>query len=365
VNKEQRRTEGDNYMKKHSKKIAIITLMMVFLTSFSFVGVFAEENIPEGSVTTAEAKGTLAAPVVKTYSSYNSVYLEWSPVAGAKGYTAYYNDVEVPGTPTKNAEGNYQIKVSGLTPVGVNAKTNFYTFKVRAYSDTDEEGTVSVPVKDSPVRPIGYKVKIKTSGTLKNHGKVSGYTGKRAKTKKVKAGQWLYADRFGAGGKYIFNYKGSVFYCDRLRTSTRKTIIYKNKSELLSDKEAELFVNDRGLSSKKTGVLVWVNTYTQHIYMFTGTKGAWKCVLNQPCSTGKASSPTPTGINGKKKIWKKIKTRHGIKWWSPFQEINSIHAKKKSWKIGKPSSNGCVRNYVENAKSVYKTAKIGSTVYVY
>jgi hypothetical protein len=345
-------------MKKHSKKIAVITMMMVFLTSFSFIGVFAEENVPEaGSVTTVEAKATPEAiSNFATYSSKDSVWLEWSPSKDAEKYEVSVNNVvKFTGVPSKKtADGNFLYQVTGLKAVGDKAATINYAFKVVAINGSNR--SAESVLNDSPVRPIGYKLKIKKSGTLKSHA------GKKAKYK-VKKGQWLYADRFGAGGKYIFNRNGSTFYCDRLRTSTRKAI-YSTKNPY-SEKEAEFFVNDSGLESKKTGVLVWVNTYTQHIYMFTGKKGAWKCVLNKPCSTGKASSPTPTGINGKKKVWKKIKTRHGIKWWSPFQEINSIHAKKKSWKIGKPSSNGCVRNYIENAKAVYDKAKIGSTVYVF
>ena len=99
--------------------------------------------------------------------------------------------------------------------------------------------------------------------------------------------------------------------------------------------------------------------------MFYGSAGNWSCVSDFDCSTGKAATPSPTGLSGQKTIWKKIKKRHGIKWWSPYSDINSIHANKAKWRIGYPSSNGCIRNYEANAYNVYVNAPIGTKVLLY
>ena len=128
--------------------------------------------------------------------------------------------------------------------------------------------------------------------------------------------------------------------------------------------EAEFFINARGLGSG-TGSFVWCNTYTQTIYRFSGSAGNWTCQNYFKCSTGKAATPSPTGVSGRKTIWKKIKKRHGIKWWSPYSDINSFHSKKAKWKIGAPTSNGCIRNYEANAYDLYVNAPIGTAVLLY
>ena len=342
-------------MKKHAGKIAIITMLMVFMSSFGFISVFAEGSVQpaESAVLTAQEGETVPAAVadIETFSSYQSVVLEWAPSAGADKY--YVNDNDVTSE-LKN------VTIDGAQKLQYHTKKNLtpgksYSFKVEAANSKGKSEAVTV--KDAPVRTIKYKVKIKTSGTLHAH------FGNKKATYKVTAGQWLTADRFGAGGKYIFDdKKGNTFYCDRLRTSSRKALYEKEWN--YSAREAEFFVNDKGVSSKKKA-MVWVNAYTQHIYLLEGKKGSWKCTLDAECSTGSASTPTPTGVNGLKVIYKKIRSRHNIPWWSPFSDINSIHGKKKAWKLGKPASNGCVRNFNPNAKKIYKTAIIKSKVLVY
>ena len=84
---------------------------------------------------------------------------------------------------------------------------------------------------------------------------------------KVKKGQTIYAYGFG-GGKYIFaNEQGSIFYCNMTRTG-KKSCVYDN-SMYYTPEEAQLYVNDKGMSSK-TGSFVWVNTYSQKFYAVLG-----------------------------------------------------------------------------------------------
>ena len=341
-------------MKIFRSRLAIILAITMVLTSFSFLGVYAEEE----SQTIADVTGLTA------YSSSEAVVFLWNKVADADGYI-----VDGTAIPSKEFDvyKNGQIRYN-KTGLGEDGAT---FIRVQAYKDIDttetnedgEETTVKKRIvstnvaadSDRAVRTIRYRVRIKKGGTLKAHG------GNGPSSIQVYKGEYIDCYGFG-GGKYIFNRNGSIFYCNKSRTNKRSCVY--NSGATYSPQEAEFFVNMYGLGSS-TGKLVWVNTYTQTIYMFSGSACNWTCDFYGKCSTGKAASPTPTGVTGIKKIWKKIAKRHGIKYWSPFSEINSIHSKKSKWRLGYHASNGCVRNYIENAYRVYTEAPIGTTVFVY
>ena len=294
-------------------------------------------------------------------ASCESVYLRWtSPVVDGVTYTVTANGVAQPVTVIN--KGSYlECKVSGLDSK-IDCFTGVYPSYTFVVTAQNESGTVTGSVTGAPVRTIAYKVKVKSSATLKSHNSIKGKV-------KVKAGQYIYAYGFGCGGKYLFkDAKGSLYFCNFTRTSKRSCVYSKNVN--YTDEEATLFVNDAGLYSNND-YLVWVSTYTQHIYLFQGSAGNW--TLNHPdmvsaeCSTGKASSPSPTSAAafGRQTIHKKIKTRHGIPYWSCYSDINAIHAKRSGWKMGKPASNGCVRNLKQNAQKIYNHAvKKKTKVYI-
>ena len=315
------------------------------------------DNYQDVTFTAKFKKDPVPAPQVgglKALASCDSVYLRWTDPTYTTSVTVAVNGAPSAVTATKRADGMMEYKVAGL-----NARVNYLTGEYPSYLFTvtasNDGGSASASVVGAPVKTISYKLKIKTSGTLKSHG------GPKAKIK-VKKGQTIYAYGFG-GGKYIFaNEQGSIFYCNMTRTG-KKSCVYDN-SMYYTPEEAQLYVNDKGMSSK-TNSFVWVNTYSQKLYVFTRTATGWVWAHDNKCSTGKASTPAPTGVSGKKQIWKKIKKRHGIKWWSPYSDINSIHSKKKAWKIGVPTSNGCIRNYEPDAKFVYFNAPIGTRVHIY
>jgi hypothetical protein len=330
-------------MKRLKSRLAIILTLMMIFTSFEFVGVFAAE----------EALGNVS---VAAYSSSDRVVFIWNAVEGADGYII---------------DGSTKVPASQLRYDKIVGEGGYAAISVQAYKDPEEvtaddpdagQAAAAEPVYSNvataagnAVQTIRYRVRIKKGGTLKAHG------GNGPGSIRVTKGQYIDCYGFG-GGKYIFNYGGSIFYCNKSRTNKRSCIY--NSGRTYSAQEAEFFVNDRGLSSS-TGTLVWINTYTQTLYMFNGSAGSWHCVLASKCSTGKAASPTPTGVSGHKTIWKKIKKRHGIKYWSPFSQINSVHSKKAKWRMGAPKSNGCVRNYIDAAYAVYVGAPIGTKVLVY
>ena len=109
-----------------------------------------------------------------------------------------------------------------------------------------------------------------------------------------------------------------------------------------------------GSSSRST--LIWVSTYCQHVYYFRGSKGNWRCVRDWECATGTVNGPSPSGMWGNKEIHKKIKRRHGLKFWSCYSSMNAFHGKQSRWKVGKPASSGCIRNANENAQYIYNNA---------
>lgn len=403
-------------MKKFRSRLAIaLMLMMVFVASFELVGVFAEDEVqgtePAVAEETAEPAVTeeaaepavteepaeaadLAEPApevindsaeandltepepgdpenpapeingLTALSSCNSVYLRWtSPVTEGVTYAVTANGVTKPVTVYPN--GSYlECKVTGLD-ANINCFTGLYPSYTFVVTANKNGKSVTASVIGAPVRTIAYKIRIKTSGTLKSHNSIKGKV-------KVKKGQYVYAYGFGCGGKYLFkDPKGSLYFCNFTRTSKRSAVY--SKSANYTDEEATLFVNDAGLVSKN-GYLVWVNTYTQHIYLFVKDYSTGRWTLNHPdkvsaeCASGKASSPSPTSaaMFGRQTICKKIKTRHGIPFWSCYSDINAIHAKKKSWKMGAPASNGCVRNLKENAQKIYNhAAKKKTKVYLY
>ena len=330
-------------MKRIKSRLAIILMLMMIFTSFEIVGVFAAES----------ALGNVS---VTAYSSSDRVVFTWNAVEGADGYII---------------DGSTKVPASQLRYDKIVGEGGYAAISVQAYKDPEEvtaddpdagQAAAAEPVYSNvataagnAVQTIRYRVRIKKGGTLKAHG------GNGPGSIRVTKGQYIDCYGFG-GGKYIFNYGGSIFYCNKSRTNKRSCIY--NSGRTYSAQEAEFFVNDRGLSSS-TGTLVWINTYTQTLYMFNGSAGSWHCVLASKCSTGKAASPTPTGVSGHKTIWKKIKKRHGIKYWSPFSQINSVHSKKAKWRMGAPKSNGCVRNYIDAAYAVYVGAPIGTKVLGY
>lgn len=379
-------------MKKFRSRLAIILAMMMVLTSFTFIGVFAddEDGSDESPVVTKQAQGaetpaealrgggesggedpavTVGDVVLdNAYAGCDYVHFMWAPVEDADGYEIKVNNGDwAPYSDDNNvvAKRNGKLHYRVYAPAGASGAEagTPATLSVRAFVLNGEgvkEYSAESKKTGYPVRTIAYRITIKKGGTLKSHG------GPPA-TMKVSKGQVINAYGFG-GGKYIFkNENGSIFYCNKSRTRKRSCVYTRDR---YTDIDATFFVNDastQGRVSSSNGRLVWVNTYTQMLYLFSGTNGDWTIMSAgaEKCATGKAATPSPTGVWGKKTIWKKIKKRHGIKWWSPYSDINSIHSKKAKWKIGAPTSNGCIRNYEWMAYQVYTQAPIGTPVLSY
>lgn len=317
------------------RRLSMVIMIAMIITSCEFLTVFAEDSSNSGDGQTAPK----AVSKLEAHPGYLSVILKWKASPGADEYIIYMNGKEK----ARTKKTTYKIK---NLPKYKNQK-----FEVVASNEAGRSEKVSK--SSQPVREMAYRLSIKRSGTLNSHG------GRKA-TYRARAGKKIDAVRF-AGGKYVFFHNGSTFYVARTRVGKKKAI-YTTKFNY-SKTSAENYVNDMRVTSR-TNYLVWVSTYTQHTYLFKGSKGKWKVIDDWECATGLPGSPTPSGVSGKKAIWKKIKTRHGLKWWSSFSSTNSFHGLRKGWKTGKPASNGCVRTPTEKSKIIYQKCKIGTKVLI-
>lgn len=298
--------------------------------------------------TPGNATGLTANTVGKT------VKLSWKAGSGADTYDVYVGGKYKATIHTTSYSPSYSLTVSPYY------NTNFKVRAFASYEDNGETKYVASPgfsntVSWRGVMVMNIKFKVKSACKLKSHG------GKK-QTIKLRKGEVITASLF-SGGKYIFKKNGSVFWMNRTRA--KSPVAYYTKRFDYSWEEAENFVNQYGIGSS-TKQMIWVSTYTQRAYYFTGTRGNWTCRRSWDVSTGKASTPTPTGKTyGTMAIQKKLKKRHSIPYWSCFSSFNAFHGKKKSWKMGAPASGGCVRNNVSDAQWIYNNVSKKSRAFVY
>jgi hypothetical protein len=334
----------------------------------------AEESEEEAEAGPATELTKVDRPVavekVTAYPGYKSVTLRWKKVDGVKSYLVMKSTKEDSGFERRKVidanDAKYIVKVDGVEYMnfrdasGIKKNTNYY-YRVysRKYLTSSQEELLSeeyAAAHDKAVRPIYEKITFKVTKTLTSHDKAH-------KKHTFKAGETQTAEGFG-GGCYKFYYKGHLYYAYFTRIKNAKANLKKDSN--YSDVTAENFVNEYGRAkSKKSNYLIWVSTYTQHLYIFkwNKTKKKWKVYKDWECSTGKASTPSPTGFKESTKV--KMRSRSGISWWMTYRSTNAIHGKRSSYQIdGSPHSHGCIRNYNSNAKWMYNNIPLGTPLIV-
>lgn len=357
-----------------------------------------------------KSKGTIAPekPVVESFSSFKSIVLEWDAVTVDENKIEYTDEakesVRYRVRYKKGKNGSWKswhsvgtaLKYHTPKPYTLDPLSTYY-FQVEAYTTVDgtEKYSDADSCYDSPVKPMRYKLYIKESGTLTSHykynAKKDSYKASGAGKKYVHAGDVVYADRF-ATGKYMFTEGNYVYYVSRTRVG-KKSCVYTTKWNY-TPKEIQYFVNDKGVKSK-TKYLIMTSTFTQHVYVFKGTKSGskyknWKtftvekkrskskyayekdlkkgAVMNWECGTGTASDPTPTSHTGLKETTRWVKVRHSIPWWTKFHGTAAFHGNKirtNNKGLGKPVSSGCIRNPHERAHWIWDLCKNGTQVVIY
>ncbi len=311
-----------------------------------------------------------------TFSAYKSVVLEWNkPATKPDRYEIWSDgakiaDVTDPTSPYDNgAVYNFQCTNAG--------DEGFHTYMVKAVNGTGDQ-TISVQteaIEDQMLMPMYIRCTFNQTKVLKSHDK--------AKVKhKFRKGDVVKCHMF-VKGQYRFYYNGNLFYCNYNRLTKKKALYNGYGNWNYSDREAEYFINTAGETSM-TKYLIFVNLYTQHLYLLTGTpksKGQWKVTTvnykgkkyrDWEVASGKAATPTPGGLKLKFKhkpvnIYRKSGTVYGHKTknWNFYHSQTALHGRVGKAIYGKPRSLGCIRNTDAQAIFIKKVIPMKTRVAIY
>ena len=312
----------------------------------------SETVLAEIDETTGE-NPTPAAPTLYAYPSYHSVYLEWTPSANATKYALYRNNVKIADNIPASSQPSY-------TDTNNVADTTYW-YQVVAYN-----GNVASPVSNvaagARVRTCYYRITFKKAVKLTSHD--------GTKTKHTfQKGQVVYADGFSQG-KYQFTFEGHRYHAKWMRIKKPSGDYATNAYE--NGVTPTRYVNQAGFSSP-TGYLIWISLFSQRVYIFQSSAKGWVLVNRDEfgndgwlCGSGKAKTPTPTGVN--KSLHKKMKKYSKHKWWNCFSGNNAIHGsngQKEIRKLGRLISNGCVRVTNDQAIWIFNNVPKGTRVVVF
>ena len=124
-----------------------------------------------------------------------------------------------------------------------------------------------------------------------------------------------------------------------------------------------------------TSHLIYVSLADQITYVYKGNMNNWDKIKSFTCSTGINEEKTPTGIfdvRERGEWFFSDKFKQGGKYWSQITGDILFHslpfAQDKTtildYTLKKPSSHGCIRLTVEDAKWIYSNIPKGSKVII-
>jgi len=129
-----------------------------------------------------------------------------------------------------------------------------------------------------------------------------------------------------------------------------------------------------GKIKSKTDYIVVVDTKTQNTYIYKKQNDTWNLIETFVCSTGVKGKSTPKGvftITERGPWFYSKKYKQGGVYWIRFKGKYLFHSLPMNTKrqivdytLGKPSSHGCVRLSVEDAKWMYENIPSKTTVYI-
>ena len=354
------------------------TIVAIIVSAFIIIGCFATADDVYAANPTPPGKVT----ITKEITGYEAALLAWSPVTSSEG-TVYY-EVRQDDKVVDYGKGNSKKKATNLTdtkiriPLSLDANGKFpdkvqysvYAYIVKPNEQGQNTNWYSEPALTKEIRiihPMYVSFKAK-SGTKY-------YSSKSTKRSlgKLTAGKTYYA--FGGArvnraqdATFMVKLNGKTVY---VKPSGAKNVKQKfSFKKPFTNEEVESFINDSGLNSKPVKVkgknrprrMIWVNTYNQRVYLFTGSKGNWKIEKKLPANTGGGKLLTPFGVKKISSKWDKKPTT-GTRWWCIFNNVG-IH-QKLGPALGKPLSGGCVRIPTDEAKWFYNNISKRTTVLVY
>ncbi len=153
----------------------------------------------------------------------------------------------------------------------------------------------------------------------------------------------------------------SFVYCDSTGVYREDNIYYSDWIALANE------------YSSVTGWLILVDTWSNHVVIFSGMKGAWVVEQYWQCTSGAPSSPT---VKGQFVIGSRgLSFGHGYTcwYWTQFYGNYLFHSVKynpgsmtsiQDGRLGVNASAGCVRLEISNAKWIYDYIPSGTKVVV-
>ena len=379
--------DPENYDVTYSNNIELTEEALVTVTGKGVYTGTLEETFE--IVETIEPKKLKKVKNLRAIAGYKSIILKWDPVEGADDYWIMRNDKKIGDENgkwprrlsvikdynkiwDKVKEKPYWANVNKGT-VEENKKYTYKVYAVKYDKADDEEATWTTPVevKSSAARISKRCVsRMKVAVTIRQGTTLTSTDGKSRYT--VHSGQRIITEGYG-GGKYYFKRKGHWFRVLNTRTGSQRADY--TKAYEYSKTEAEYFINNKNLTYARPGrskknYFIWVSLYTQQVHVFKKSGGKWKQVEHWDCSSGAASSPSPTG---NKMLHRKIYGRHAIKHWNCYSTLNAIHGIKPvqyagyDWTryLGEVKSMGCVRSPNSKAAFVWNKCPIGTKVLMY
>ena len=123
--------------------------------------------------------------------------------------------------------------------------------------------------------------------------------------KKIKRGTSVVVIQRNVHSKSVVKYKDVVFKAPNSWLSYKKDLATSQSQGDYNRLTKEHFINRLKNASSKTGWIVWISLDKQRVNIYRGSKGQWSLVKTFQFSTGKASTPTPTGwkVIDFKKMW--------------------------------------------------------------
>ena len=364
-------------------------------TSYTFTGLPKGKYVFRVTSTTADkayegASSEVFVPAAitgfETYSAYKSVVLECNIPAAADMPDRYeiwvdgkcvdkYENGKKPASPFDNNK-LYMHKVDHLNDAdnfNGDASAIQHKYQIKAFYGSNS--IESAVVSDTITLPFKIRLVFKQTKKLKSHKGIKA-------SHKFRKGDVVYATSY-VRGQYHFEYAGSTYYVNYNRVGGQQATLNGKKGWNYSAREAQYFINTAGETSKK-GRMIYVNLYTQHIYLLTGaknTKGQWKVVpvsykgkthQDWEISSGKPKTPSPWGLGLRyKKKPVNIYTRerkvngHVTKYWNFYHSETAIHGRADNKGYGAPYSHGCIRNPDYRAIYILKKIPLKTRVVIY
>ena len=327
------------------------------------------EGAKSAKVTATPTLKAPAVPHLKIYANNDSKFsLTWAKVKKATGYVVY---MKVDGKWTEKGRTKQKtITISGLE------NGSSYECCIRAYRKVGDDYAYSAYSNTVIGRPSVADKKITSIQTS-----YSNVTVKKSGNYKLSSGGTAYvstSDKMTTTTHFREGESNTVFTCTRVKDGKvfkikqgqlngANKIVTVNKT-LYSASVAEKYVNYKGYNSESP-YLIWVNLYTQRIYIFKGKQYNWKVVKYGKCTTGAGKTQTKAAVTRlRSKIYQMwFYDDYGnpsqyAYWATYFNAGLAFH----SWiynpgdymdasypLIGTPRSHGCIRLTNDMAKYIY------------